>query len=125
MARAQLAADIENEQQQLQELERKDRRLAQQPRYYLTPNMLCNDLCAPPHASARRRVARAPSRLDSCLLLWLGRARARSLRYVMCENCRVYNNEATPYWECATRLEAFVRGRMKEASIQRVAQKPS
>ena len=40
--------------------------------------------------------------------------------YQMCENCRVYNNETTPYWECATRLEAFVRARHAEATVKRL-----
>ena len=43
---------------------------------------------------------------------------------VMCENCRVYNNESTSYWECATRLEAFVRARLAEASVSRDKPQP-
>lgn len=39
--------------------------------------------------------------------------------FQMCENCRVYNNETTSYWECATRLEAFVRAKHAEATVTR------
>ena len=60
------------------------RRLTQEPTYYLTPDMLLNDL------------------------------------YVMCENCRVYNDPATSYWETAQRLEAFVRSQAAEAKVRRV-----
>ena len=41
--------------------------------------------------------------------------------YLMCENCRVYNDPATSYWECATRLEAFVRAHAAEATVVRRA----
>lgn len=41
--------------------------------------------------------------------------------YLMCENCRVYNDPSTPYWECAQRLEAFVRERAGQASVTRGA----
>lgn len=42
--------------------------------------------------------------------------------YLMCENCRVYNDPATTYWECATRLEAFVRARAAQVTVTKVAE---
>ena len=64
------------------------KRLTQEPRYYLTPDQLTNDL------------------------------------YVMCENCRTYNDPATTYWECARRLEDFVRARAAQATVTRKAAAP-
>ena len=40
--------------------------------------------------------------------------------YVMCENCQVYNDPSTSYYECASRLEAFVRSRFAEAKVKRL-----
>ena len=57
------------------------KRLAQEPRYYLTPDQLYNDL------------------------------------FVMCENCRVYNDPATSFWEHARKLELFVRAKVAEADV--------
>ena len=39
--------------------------------------------------------------------------------YVMCENCRIYNDPATTYWECANRLEAFIKSRAAETTVTR------
>jgi hypothetical protein len=39
--------------------------------------------------------------------------------YLMCENCRLYNSDTTMYWECATRLEAFMRYRAAELTVVR------
>jgi hypothetical protein len=39
--------------------------------------------------------------------------------FLMCENCRVYNDSATPYYECALRLEAFVKNRAAQAHVTR------
>ncbi|KAL1503434.1 hypothetical protein AB1Y20_011922 [Prymnesium parvum] len=35
----------------------------------------------------------------------------------MCDNCRVYNGEGNPYWDCAVRLEQFARARFAEISV--------
>ena len=40
--------------------------------------------------------------------------------YIMCENCRLYNDPSTGYWDCATRLEAFVRARAQETTVTRL-----
>ena len=40
--------------------------------------------------------------------------------YIMCENCRLYNDPSTSYWDCATRLEAFVRARALETTVMRL-----
>eukprot|EP00326_Haptolina_ericina_P011083 CAMPEP_0181226614 /NCGR_PEP_ID=MMETSP1096-20121128/32352_1 /TAXON_ID=156174 ORGANISM="Chrysochromulina ericina, Strain CCMP281" /NCGR_SAMPLE_ID=MMETSP1096 /ASSEMBLY_ACC=CAM_ASM_000453 /LENGTH=242 /DNA_ID=CAMNT_0023319971 /DNA_START=75 /DNA_END=803 /DNA_ORIENTATION=+ len=37
----------------------------------------------------------------------------------MCENCRRYNGDSNPYWDCAVRLEAFARSRFAEISVVR------
>ena len=42
--------------------------------------------------------------------------------YVMCENCKVYNDPATTYWECATRLESFVKARAADTIVKRLAE---
>jgi len=41
--------------------------------------------------------------------------------YLMCENCRLYNSDTSVYWECATRLEAYVRNRAAELSVVRLS----
>lgn len=38
----------------------------------------------------------------------------------MCENCRVYNGDNNEYYDCAVRLEAFVRKKVGEVSVSRV-----
>ena len=39
--------------------------------------------------------------------------------FLMCENCKVYNNDTTQYWQSANRLEEAMRQRMAEVSIRR------
>ena len=61
----------------------------------------------------RKRLAQAPKpyyRTPDMLLADV---------YLMCENCRLYNSDTTPYWECATRLEAFARNRAAELVVTR------
>ena len=36
----------------------------------------------------------------------------------MCENCRVYNGEDNEYWECANRLEKYIRTSCGEVSVK-------
>ena len=37
----------------------------------------------------------------------------------ICQNCRLYNGENNEYWECANRLEKFIRARCGEISCVR------
>jgi len=37
----------------------------------------------------------------------------------MCENCRLYNGDGNPYWDCAVRLEQFARARFAEITVLR------
>lgn len=37
----------------------------------------------------------------------------------MCENCRLYNGDGNPYWDCAVRLEQFARAKFAEIVVVR------
>ena len=39
---------------------------------------------------------------------------------LMVENCRMYNDPSTTYWDCATRLEAFIQAFAADSTVVRL-----